>query len=366
MSISRPIFFHVLVTCWLIWLTACVAAFCPARQRSVMLIPYPTRVRPKLTSVSTTTQLPISAPSNNNDSSPSSISSILNDYWNMIRPYTILQAVGALVVGRLAHGSCGFTRNLGMAALSVYLSYGAGMAVNDCVDVDTDAQSQLKQDRAMASGRISRKAGWTYCGVLSLFSLLLSARIGGAYTSWMASNLAIMLGYAVGLQKLFLIKNILCGWLAISPLVGASLLLLDTTTADVAKLWRLAAIGFPVQVAREILKDIEDVETDQGRKRTLPIMVGEVVAHRIAYTLVGLVCSAMLTKSYWSMFASTPPVYALGLCLGVPMCIRASMLPLKQGEALLKKSIYVLLAGMIGGLWFQEQGGALLLLLLPP
>jgi 4-hydroxybenzoate polyprenyltransferase len=115
-------------------------------------------------------------------------------------------------------------------------------------------------------------------------------------------------------------------------------------------------VGFPVQVAREILKDIEDVDIDEGNKRTLPLVVGETVAHRIAYALVGTVCSAMvLTPSYWNMFASNPPVYAVGVLAGVSMCIRASMLPLKKGETLLKKSIYVLLAGMIGGLLVQQQ-----------
>ena len=140
-------------------------------------------------------------------------------------------------------------------------------------------------------------------------------------------------------------------------------------------LWRLAMVGFPIQVAREILKDVEDVDVDRGnidggdgddigvpRKVTLPLVVGTRWSHRIAYALVGAVCGAMVfTETYWKMFASTNasslsrlPVlaspYGLGVCAGVPMCIRASVLPIKEGERLLKKSIYVLLAGMIGGL----------------
>jgi len=39
----------------------------------------------------------------------------------------------------------------------------------------------------------------------------------------------------------------------------------------VGKLYKLAAIGFPLQVAREILKDVEDVKVDKGTKMTLPI-----------------------------------------------------------------------------------------------
>jgi 4-hydroxybenzoate polyprenyltransferase len=76
------------------------------------------------------------------------------------------------------------------AAASVYLSYGAGMAMNDCADVDADALHEIKQDRAIASGRISKRAGWTYCIALSLASFLFATRVGTFYYSlWTVSNL---------------------------------------------------------------------------------------------------------------------------------------------------------------------------------
>jgi len=79
----------------------------------------------------------------------------------MIRPATILQAVGALVVGRLAiisSGTVGPLRPLGWAAASVYLSYGAGMAINDVADGQLDALHETKRERPVASGRISAGA----------------------------------------------------------------------------------------------------------------------------------------------------------------------------------------------------------------
>ncbi len=295
--------------------------------------------------------------------------SIIDDYIQAIRPLTIVQAVGALVVGRLAlmssgggHDSSSSPMQMLAAMTSVYLSYGAGMAMNDCADASADAQHSIKQNRAIAAGRISPRNGWIFCAALSGLSLGFGGYyIGSAYSIWTASNLLLMLGYALGLQRLFLVKNILCGWFAISPLVGAALM---TSTSGYGMkelctngtLWRLAGVGFPVQVAREILKDVEDVDIDRdvAHKLTLPLVIGDIWAHRIAYTLVAAVCSTMVfTKPYWKLFASTPPLYAIGVCVGVPMCIRSSMLPLKKGEQLLKKSVYVLLAGMIGGLMMQ-------------
>lgn len=293
---------------------------------------------------------------------------IFLDYVNAIRPTTCIQAVGALIVGYLALMS-GQTdvriRALSIlsASLSVYLSYGAGMVMNDVVDVDYDALHESKSDRPIASGRISKAAAWAYCTVLCLTSLALGQGIGLQYHLWTLANLAVMLGYALGLQRVLLLKNILCAFLAISPLIGAWILTLGTTTAPskaiggslaLSKLVRLAAVGFPMHLSRELLKDIEDIETDRGNKVTLPLVIGGENSHKIAFGIVGCVCTAMIfTPLYWPMFASRYPIYPLSVAVGLPMCLRASFLPLREGQRLLKRSIYVLLAGMIGGLLAQ-------------
>ena len=290
----------------------------------------------------------------------------LRDLFDMLRPATILQAVGALVVGRLAiltGGTVGsdVLRPLGWAAASVYLSYGAGMAINDAADAKLDALHETKRDRPVASGRISVTAAGVYCAVLGAGSLVLAARATGmrsGFVTWTASNLLLMLGYASGLQRLLIVKNALCGWLAVSPLIGAALLAgaglggaSTVGTASVGRLCWLAAAGFPLQVAREVLKDAEDVEADRGKKLTLPLAMGIEPSRRAAHGLVGVVLGWMVfTPHYWQMFSSTPPFYAAAMVICIPMCVRASWLPLREGEQLLKRSIYVLLVGMIGGL----------------
>ena len=312
------------------------------------------------------------APSENDDAlgpSPprgTTGSAPLRDLFAMIRPVGILQAVGALVVGRLAilpGGTVGpgVLQPLGWAAASVYLSYGAGMAINDVADAQLDALHETKRDRPVASGRISVTAARAYCAVLGAGSLALAACATGmrsGFVTWTASNLLLMLGYSSGLQRLLLVKNALCGWLAVSPLIGAALLagagLGGTSTvgaASVRRLWWLAAAGFPLEVAREVLKDAEDVKADRGKKLTLPLALGVEPSRRAAHGLVGLVLGWMVfTPHYWQMFSSTPPVYAAAMVITIPMCVRASWLPLREGEQLLKRSIYVLLVGMIGGL----------------
>ena len=182
--------------------------------------------------------------------------------------------------------------------------------------------------------------------------------IGFSFVGWTILNLLLMVSYALGMQKIFLVKNMLCGFFAISPLaVGASLVGdMQLMGKDVtSKLYQLAAVGFPLQISREILKDMEDVEVDRGEKQTLPLVIGEKKSKRIAYGLVAMVNGGMLfSPYYWKIFASNPPDYAISVALGIPMCIVASRLPLVKGQKLLKKSIYVLLSGMISGLLIQS------------
>ena len=308
--------------------------------------------------------------------------SIIYDYINLMRPITIIQAVGAFLVGHLVilrHNSIPIpiptivsiqdtANNLILASLSIYLSYGAGMAMNDCADATLDAEHGVKQSRSIASGRISRTSGWVFCVCLSILSVILSSLATMRNTLscdtnqlrfvlWSGFNLALMAAYALGMQRIFMIKNIICGWLAVSPLVGAAIFNGTNGTLDhsiIQKMFQLAAIGFPLQVSREILKDIEDMDTDRGKKQTLPLVIGATKSKHIAYGMVGLINIAMVAlPHYWKMFASRPPLYAFSVAVGVPMCIRASLLPLMEGQKLLKKSIYVLLFGMIGGLMLQ-------------
>ena len=301
------------------------------------------------------------------------------EYFNALRPVTIIQAVGALVVGRLtllssastiagagARASASAsaitsveTRRLIIAAVSVYLSYGSGMVMNDIVDIDLDSNSSQKdkKDRAIASGRISKRSSMIYCSLLCIASLLLGNILGNTFAAWTASNMVLMLGYALGLQNVLLVKNAVCGWLAISPLIGATILSgcdgSAVSASSSAQLQCLAMIGFFMHFSREILKDIEDIDIDRGKKLTIPLFIGETNSHRLAYGIVAMVFMGVIfTPYYWNTFACSCkiPIYPMSVVISLAMCTRASLLELCQGQRLLKKSIYVTLAGMIGAL----------------
>jgi geranylgeranylglycerol-phosphate geranylgeranyltransferase len=301
------------------------------------------------------------------------------EFFQLMRPFTLLQAVGALLVGCLAIRSSTFpattAKTVGtthaithiiLACISVYLSYGTGMVMNDCVDSTTDAMHEQKRHRPLASGRVSVREAWIFSAGLATASLIIARICSTSFAIWTLSNLLIMLLYAFGLQKLFLVKNMIVGWLGVSPLVGAQLLMFrlynDSFFAKTTnnafwlnpELVPLAVVGFGVGMAREILKDLEDVDVDRvAGKQTLPHIVGNGPAHRLAFAMALACCVACWTFPFRVDIFRSHPIYIVSLWIGTAMVARASWLPLSKGQTLLKRTIYVLLAGMIGSFWIQ-------------
>ena len=289
-------------------------------------------------------------------------------YFDALRPMTILQAIGAFLVGTLTLTNIQ-TIPLKMQSYvkmwacmtSIFVSYGAGMVMNDVVDVDLDSQlssMSTKKMRAIASGKISKRYAWIYTLGLCLSSTFLGSLVGVKYMVWTLSNLVFMLTYALLLQKVLLVKNLICGWLAISPLIGSWLYISSAIPLSIAsqvkgldELIALAIVGFLMHVSREIVKDIEDVDMDRGNKSTLPVVIGENISHKVAYGIVALTYGLnIFTPIYWRIFSSSLPLYPLAITITLPICIKASMMPISKGQRLLKKSIYILLAGMISAL----------------
>lgn len=285
---------------------------------------------------------------------------LLKTYVQLTRPLTLIQAVGALIVGRLVvlHGAMSIRTEIA-AIIAVYLSYGAGMVSNDCADQALDAStSGPKQDRPIASGQISVQKGWIFSMILSVSSLAVGWwGVNTQFALWVLSNLILTTTYALGLQKIFLVKNLIVGWLCMSPLIGATLvsttMSISTTTPDLLpKLWRMAATGLTIGVAREILKDAQDVDIDVGHKATVPLVLGVRTARTIAMSLVLGTSAVLMTPSYRRMFASRYFFCGWGVATALSLDA-ACRVDLDKQQTLVKKSIYVMLMGLIMGLRAQ-------------
>ena len=160
----------------------------------------------------------------------------------------------------------------------VTLITAAGNVINDYFDADIDRIN--RPDRPIPSGTVSLMAARGFAVILFLTGIAVALFTPPLCLALAAANAVILVLYAARLKSLPLAGNVTVAYLA------ASIFLFGGAFAGPDALVRmipLAVITFLATMAREILKDAEDVEGDAaGGADTLPIRLGIRSTTRIA------------------------------------------------------------------------------------
>lgn len=181
--------------------------------------------------------------------------------------------VGAYVQAGPALGQ--LAQPAGLAALAGFGFAGAGNALNDWMDraVDRAAHPErpLPSGRAGASDALRLQAGLfaAAAGLAALVSLAASAFVLAA--------MALMVGYEMKLKARGFPGNLAIALLAGAPFAFGAL----ATGAVGPAVLVLALLAALATLGREIIKDVEDMAGDMGR-RTLPMRIGRGKALRAA------------------------------------------------------------------------------------
>ena len=189
-----------------------------------------------------------------------------------------------------------------LATLSVLFFMAAGNTLNDLSDVEIDRVAH--PDRPLANEIITIGEAKALIGLLSMMSLasLIACAYlmdgGHEYTVGIyALAVLLMLTYDHGPRTK---QKGLIGNVSISILVAAVVLYGASSIEGLgaALCWYVAGVVFFVNLAREIIKDCQDMEADSGSRDTLPMKIGKENCRMIAYvlTLVGIV---FLYIPYW-------------------------------------------------------------------
>ena len=215
-----------------------------------------------------------------------------------------------------------------LATLSVLFFMAAGNALNDLSDVEIDKIAH--PSRPLANGSISISETKMLIGILSLLSvasllgclyLMEGSRV---YTAGIyVAAVILMLTYDHGPQTK---QKGLVGNVAISSLVAAVVLYGASSIEglDALLCWYVAGVVFFVNLAREIIKDCQDMEADSDSRQTLPMKIGKENSRMVAYvlTLIGIV---FLYIPYWQgpflfgqLFLQSPAIVLL-MSLNGPM-----------------------------------------------
>lgn len=215
-----------------------------------------------------------------------------------------------------------------LATLSVLFFMAAGNALNDLSDVEIDKIAH--PTRPLANGSISISETRLLIGLLSLLSLasllgcLYLMEGSRAYTAGIyVAAVVLMITYDHGPRTK---QKGLIGNIAISSLVAAVVLYGASSIEglDALLCWYVAGVVFFVNLAREIIKDCQDMEADSDSRQTLPMKIGKENSRMVAYvlTLVGIV---FLYIPYWQgpflfgqLFLQSPAIVLL-MSLNGPM-----------------------------------------------
>ena len=153
--------------------------------------------------------------------------------------------------------------------LVVALGCSAGNTINDYFDYEIDRIN--RPERPLPRGAMSRKTAFWYAMALFAIGLILASLINvQAFLLAVLAYTAMFL-YAWKLKPLPFIGNIV-----VAALTGATPLYGAIAVGKIGLAGYLALCAFLVNVAREVIKDIEDVEGDLAKgARTLPIVIGK-------------------------------------------------------------------------------------------
>ncbi len=190
----------------------------------------------------------------------------MNAYLEILRPGNALMAVITVLLMVLI--SENFTFDALLACATVFIATGAGNSINDYFDHKIDAINRPK--RPIPSGRISVKNAGLYSLLLFFLAILLGFIIGILPGIIVFSSSLLMIYYAYDLKKKCLIGNI-----SISFLTGLSFVFAGVVLGEILISVYLAIFAFLMTMAREIVKDMEDMEGDRKEgASTLPLVKG--------------------------------------------------------------------------------------------
>ena len=232
----------------------------------------------------------------------------------------------------------------------VFLVTGAGNVINDYFDHKIDSIN--RPDRPIPSGRIKRKTALYIAISLFVVGILLSSLLGLICLFLAAFNSLLLIFYASRFKRMALIGNLVVGCLAGSTfLFGGALEIFNYMGIRSNVVLFLLAIL--VTMAREIVKDIQDMEGDsKAGAITLPIIVGKDFSARLAAVLglTGVILSPiplLLNDTFGVLYLVIIFVADLLLLLSIDEIILKHNS--KKSSRLLKIAMFVALIAFVAG-----------------
>ncbi|MFQ6041316.1 MAG: geranylgeranylglycerol-phosphate geranylgeranyltransferase [Candidatus Poribacteria bacterium] len=271
-------------------------------------------------------------------------------FIELSRPINGLIAFISVFLGALlASGSLSPLANVFIVAIAAFLIISAGNALNDFCDVKIDKIN--KPQRPIPSGKITRKEALTYSVILLEIGTGMGIIIN--LTAFLiALSVSVCLAfYAIWLKRTPLAGNIVVGLLTALIFVSGGVAVNSLSGTIIP-----AIFAFLFTTAREIVKDIEDIEGDRkAGAKTIPIFWGR----RVAMYLIFIFMASVIVFSPIPYLARVYSwKYLIAVVLGVDCVLCYCMASLwrslsrenvKRIQKLMKLDIFIGLGAMFLG-----------------
>ena len=214
----------------------------------------------------------------------------MNAYLEIIRPgNAVMAAIAVILMMFVGHY---YELPIIICALIVFVCTGAGNTINDVFDVKIDEIN--KPNRPIPSGRISlenaRNYSYILFGIGIVLSLICSYLVNSIWPSVIViPAVIIMYLYARNFKAMPLVGNI-----TVATLTGFCFVIAGTVIACATNSLKILFISIYLglfalfmTLAREIVKDMEDIEGDKLEgARTFPILYGKRISSIISIVLI--------------------------------------------------------------------------------
>lgn len=188
--------------------------------------------------------------------------------------------------------------------LVVALITAAGNVINDFFDVEIDRVN--RPDRPIPSGQVSLPAARAFAVTLFLAGILVSLGTNGLCIAIAVINTFLLICYAARLKRLPLVGNITVSYLAASMfLFGGAF----NGLQGLVNVVPFSVMTFFAMMARELVKDAEDVEGDKASgAATIPIRYGI-----LKTTILALVCAVLAVAASAAPYQWWGFIYLCGI-----------------------------------------------------
>jgi len=246
----------------------------------------------------------------------------------VLRPVNLIITAAGVWLGATLSGSQGSDWMGLWAMVAAVALTAAGNAHNDWSDLDKDAVN--RPDRPLPAGRISPTGLLVVSGGAFVAGLLALMPLSRAHAALFGMNAGILLLY-----NRWGSRRLLAGNVMVAALVGSTLFFGALASGITDRVVVAAAFAAAATLAREMIKDVQDLEGDRlAGARTLAVVAGPDVSSRLVNLVLFLLVSATPLPFLFLDFGGT---YLLGMAITSVLLLRATLRGAPARSSLLLK-----------------------------